>query len=347
MNLSLLSPVLIALLLPLFTFSWIAPKGVIQLDLLILWLVAMVFVGLPLVFGEFALAKRSGKSPLVGMQVLTRESDTSLVWRVFSGLSVVVAVLLAVRLLGVVSLPLSLGLDVPVLAIGFALTIGALIVSFFKDKLLPLSAVLAVVGVLMSFVGGNFNIAMTDTSFGEWGIIVAMTLVSLGVGTGLYWFGAVNHTKSHLTTPVLRVWAVQLLAGLAGFAMLSAKPTGVSLNVYAGGAFMLAGFLLHYAISQSVLRLGMIKGILATVILALAVSIVPSGVLSSLVVVVGLFAGLVLAVFAGWQMKISHLRKSFEFKSEARYNLWRIAIRVVVPLCILTGLIGFLVGKLS
>lgn len=51
---------------------------------------------------------------------------------------------------------------------------------------------------------------------------------------------------------------------------------------------------------------------------------------------------LVLSVFAGWSMKISHLRKELAFSSEAVYNLWRIAVRIVLPLAIVFALSAWL-----
>lgn len=347
MNLSLLSPFLIALLLPLFTFGWIVPKGVIQLDLLVLWLVAMVLTGLPLVFGEFALAKRSGKGPLIGMQMLTREADTSLAWRVFSGLAVLVAVLLSVCLIGVLAIQLSQLFGVPVIGASFALAITALIAGFFKDKLLPLATVLTLVGVGISLPNVNLNIAMTDSNIGEWGLAVALVLASVGTGLGLYWFSAKDHIAKHLTHRVLSVWLLQLVFGFLAFLVLSVHFDGAGLIAYGLGAFLLASFLLHYSTSQATARFGMVKGVILIAILVSLTSILPQSVLSGLVVVLGFVASLVLAIFAGWKMKISHLRKTFEFKSEMRYNLWRIGVRVLAPLCMITGFIGFLISWLS
>jgi SNF family Na+-dependent transporter len=51
---------------------------------------------------------------------------------------------------------------------------------------------------------------------------------------------------------------------------------------------------------------------------------------------------LIYALFAGWIMKISHLRKSMNFSSEAFYNLWRIAVRVVLPVGIILAIVAVL-----
>ncbi len=47
---------------------------------------------------------------------------------------------------------------------------------------------------------------------------------------------------------------------------------------------------------------------------------------------------LVLSVYAGWIMKISHLRKAVNLPSEALYNLLRIALRWLAPVTLLVAL---------
>lgn len=44
---------------------------------------------------------------------------------------------------------------------------------------------------------------------------------------------------------------------------------------------------------------------------------------------------LVLALFTGWVMKISHCRKELALPSEGIYNAWRVAVRILVPLAVL------------
>ncbi len=347
--LSRFTPFFIAAAFPLFAFAWFVPKGVIEIDLWLLWLVAMVVVGLPMLFAEFALAKRSQSAPFAGIQVLTRQSDVGVMWRSFAGLSIVLAILLAARLIAVLGEAVAtLNLNIHASAVSGALMIGALIVSLLKSRLLPFGVILALIGVVLTLIGTpNFTVQMTQTSFGEWGVAVVMALISVGVGTGLYWFAAQDYQNSHLTRPVLFVWLAQLLFGFLGFAMVSAQASLPALLSYGVGGFVLASFLLHYASSQLTARFGVTKAIIITIVLALALALVPASVLMYLLVVVGLLAGLVLAIFSGWMMKISHLRKSFNFGSELRYNLWRVAMRIAVPLAIITGLLGFLLSRVS
>jgi len=47
---------------------------------------------------------------------------------------------------------------------------------------------------------------------------------------------------------------------------------------------------------------------------------------------------LILAIYAGWVMKISHARKALQLPSEGVYNLWRVGVRWVAPIMLLVAL---------
>jgi hypothetical protein len=53
------------------------------------------------------------------------------------------------------------------------------------------------------------------------------------------------------------------------------------------------------------------------------------------------------AVFSGWVMKISHVRKALNFNSEGVYNLWRVGVRIAVPLVVLWLLAGMVLTWLK
>ncbi len=55
---------------------------------------------------------------------------------------------------------------------------------------------------------------------------------------------------------------------------------------------------------------------------------------------------LIYAIFAGWIMKISHLRKSMNFSNEAFYNIWRIAVRIGITACRLYWRLVAVIGQL-
>ena len=57
-------------------------------------------------------------------------------------------------------------------------------------------------------------------------------------------------------------------------------------------------------------------------------------VFNPLLMIWGLVICLIYSIFVGWIMKISHLRKAINFSSEAFYNIWRIAVRIILPLSI-------------
>lgn len=341
--LSRLTPFFIAVIFPLFAFAWFVPKGVVQIDLWFLWLLAMLMAGLPILFAEFALAKRSGAPPFAGMQILTRQSDASIIWRSFAGLSILLAILICAQLIAILSAGIqSFNLGLASQAVSGALMFGALILSLLKKRLLPIAVILTLIGVLLTLVdASHLRIQMTQSGFAEWGMAVVMALVSVGAGTGLYWFSCQEDHLKHLTRPVFLVWLAQLSFGLLGFVVVSMSLSLPALFSYGIGALILAGFLLHYAMNQLMGRFGIITGAIATLLLALIFALIPSTILTYLIASIGLLTGLVLAVFTGWQMKISHLRKSLNFSRESFYNLWRVAIRIITPLVIITGLIGF------
>ncbi|MGH8494137.1 MAG: hypothetical protein ACRERR_13685 [Moraxellaceae bacterium] len=54
-----------------------------------------------------------------------------------------------------------------------------------------------------------------------------------------------------------------------------------------------------------------------------------------------LLAALGFTLFAGWAMKVSHARKELALPNEGLYNLWRVAVRIALPLAILWVLVGF------
>lgn len=353
------TPYFVSAILPLLTFSWLIPKGVVQIDLWLLWLVAMLFLGLPMMFLEFALAKRSGASVWQGMQSLTRESDAPTYWRIFALLSVVLALVLGAgfiarfgEFLSASELVKSIA-PIPSYGFGFVLAIIALILSPLKHKPLWIGLGLVLGAGLVSLISGQVSFAMTKSDFGEWALAVVLALFSMGLGTGLYWF--LDNTVSPkidnisktdgkaLSSTVLPVWLAQLVFGMAAFTLSSAHYTPIMGIVAVAGTLLIVSFLLNYAMVQLKARFGMILGIAFTSILILLLSALPSTLLTYLLVVVGLLTVISLSLFAGFAMKASHLRKSLNFKNEFRYNLWRIAVRWLVPLAVISALIGWFV----
>ncbi|NYR08885.1 hypothetical protein [Psychrobacter sp. BI730] len=368
----------IAALLPLLLFRWFAPASIGEIDFWLLWLLAMVLVALPVVYAEIALAYRSVEGPLAGMQKLTREADVSPIWRSFGWLAALVSILIAALVIsgastGILSALTELNSvpDVPSFAVAAGLMVIALLLSLLGVAPLPIGLGLMVIGLLLGFANGvpSAGFAMTDVSLTEWARAVALALVSVGAGTGLYWFGQNLVSKQTVTAVeannqqaknraatreyratklVLPIWVLQLLIGVVVLftSGMSLPPIGQLL--YWGGVLFVASYLLHYSTQQLTHKFGLLVSLIITFAVALLLVVaIPTAWLVGILVIISSIAVLLLSVFAGWQMKISHLRKSLNFSNEAVYNLWRVAIRLVVPLALLLALIGWVMQWLS
>lgn len=350
---------LLAVFLPLLMAGEIAPKMARELDFWLMWLVAMLAIGLPVLFIEVALSARTAQSPWLGMQKLTREADAGVIWRVFSGLSVLMTIFLSAYISNKIADGLTVGhladfgksLQVPTLALSAGVSVVALILSALRGKLLPVGVLLMVIAAAWALVDNSVSVpVLTEVSLSEWSMAALLALLCTGVGTGLYWFGSsvsaneIFANKKSLTGYILPIWLMQLIFGslaiLASGAMMSVPAFAIG----AVGMVIVSAFLLYYAANQLIARFGMIVGVIATVILALLASIVPTNIVWSALVVVSLLAVLALAIFAGFVMKISHLRKTLNFGSELRYNIWRVLVRIIVPVGVLAALTGLIMG---
>ena len=365
----------VAALLPLLLFRWFAPASIGEIDFWLLWLLAMVLVSLPVIYAEIALAYRSAEAPLAGMQKLTREADASALWRGFGWLAALVSIIIAALVISGASTGILTALtelnsapEIPSFAIAAGLMVIAALLSLLGVTPLPIGLGLMVIGLFFGVANGlpNVTFAMTNVSLSEWARAVALALVSVGAGTGLYWFGqnlvskqavtAVgidNHnaqTSSHTdsaneyraTKLVLPIWILQLLVGVVALFISGMVLPPIGQLLYWVGVLFFASYLLHYSTQQLTHKFGLLISLVMTAVIAIVLVVaIPTIWLVGILVVISTIAVLLLSVFAGWQMKISHLRKSLNFGNEAFYNLWRIAIRLIVPVALLLALIGW------
>ncbi|WP_413518817.1 hypothetical protein [Psychrobacter glacincola] len=365
----------VAALLPLLLFRWFAPASIGEIDFWLLWLLAMVLVSLPVIYAEIALAYRSAEAPLAGMQKLTREADASALWRGFGWLAALVSIIIAALVISGASTGILTALtelnsapEIPSFAIAAGLMVIAALLSLLGVTPLPIGLGLMVIGLIFGVANGlpNVTFAMTNVSLSEWARAVALALVSVGAGTGLYWFGqnlvskqaatAVgidNHnaqTSSHTdsakeyraTKLVLPIWILQLLVGVVALFISGMALPPIGQLLYWVGVLFVASYLLHYSAQQLTHKFGLLISLVMTAVIAIVLVVaIPIIWLVGILVVISTIVVLLLSVFAGWQMKISHLRKSLNFGNEAFYNLWRIAIRLIVPVALLLALIGW------
>lgn len=245
--------------------------------------------------------------------------------------------------------------------------------------LLALLAVLAIIGIHLADGFELTNIQMTAFSLAEWARAVALALLCFAVGGGVYWWelsqtnlnqaqpNQVNQSaqsQSSASWQVLPILAVQVVVGLVAMVLVASKEATLSMTLMlmstdttlvqgankmgstlASGLLVMAGVSLAIALVSMTMiqvkeRLGLVKSMLM-LLPALVLVVLPVYVLWGLTVMLSIISVLVLSVFVGWQMKISHLRKSLNFSSEINYNLWRVAIRIFVPLALLVAMVGW------
>ena len=371
----------IAALLPLLLFRWFAPASIGEIDFWLLWLLAMVVVSLPVIYAEIALAYRSAEAPLAGMQKLTREADASALWRGFGWLAALVSIIIAALVISGASTGILTALtelnsapEVPGFAIAAGLMVIAALLSLLGVTPLPIGLGLMLIGLFFGLANGlpNITFAMTNISLGEWARAVALALVSVGAGTGLYWFGQNRISKQAVTAVgidnhyaqnpsraqasseyratklVLPIWILQLLVGVVALFISGMTLPPIGQLLYWTGVIFVASYLLHYSTQQLAHKFGLLVSLVITAVIAIVLVVaIPTIWLVGILVIISSIAVLLLSVFAGWQMKISHLRKSLNFGNEAFYNLWRVAIRLVVPVALLLALIGWVMQWLS
>ena len=323
-----------------------------QLDFWLLWLATMLILALPLCYLEIALAKRSKTTALQALSSLTRDADASSKWRLVAWFGAVFIPFLVGGMLSNASLTLS---QVALQGIAPNIVIAVLAVIAIAFSFVPrkITVLLTALGVFASLLLANVMGTqlpawqVTPVEFSEWGSATILALVASGLGLGLYWQSslATVSQQNAATQSALPIWFAQLLAVIAfGFFAIKAAVPAYAV-VFA--AVMASGLLLNMAREQ--LQQRQIAVIVQWVVLLVPVFVwvIPSisTVLNPVLVLWGLFICLIYAVFAGWIMKISHLRKSMNFSNEVVYNIWRIAVRIVLPLSIILAMVA-VIGKL-
>ncbi len=356
---------LFALILPLCLFSWFVPDSKNQIDFLILWWVAMSLVALPVLYTEIALAKRSQLSPLKGITKLTREADSSTTWRLFSWINVFILILIASGFVTVANQALhpsivSLEVGIPRYVLALILMVVVVIVSVWGFQLGILGLIFASLAIGMQIADGMVlaNFQMTSISLLEWSQAVILALVSVGAGSGLYWLAHAysyqsdedNSKKFKATRAVLPIWVMQLIVGTVTLLFLASKSPQAEVSVFESIALLcFSAFLLKCVVQLLQQFLGAnllaeVKGLGVIFLFGCISVLIPDNALYKLLVFSTLVSVAMLSIFAGWQMKISHLRKSINFDNEMTYNFFRIAIRLVVPLLLLVALLGWVVN---
>lgn len=316
-----------------------------QIDFWLLWLSTMLILALPITYLEIALAKRSKMTALNALSSLTRDADASQKWRLVGWLAVGFIPFLAGSILSNASQLLRQfafqNVNVNLVFIGLA--IAAIVISFISRKIIVLCTVIGVlVAIVVAQLQGTALVAwhVTPVQLSEWGSATVLALVASGLGMGLYWQTSLATIKQQdvATKTVLPIWIAQLLAVIAfGFFAVNSLASGFAFVIAVLGG---AALLLNLVREQLLERQFSLVLQWLLIVVALCVWVVPAmhPVLNILLMLWGLIICLIYAIFAGWIMKISHLRKSMNFSNELFYNLWRIAVRVILPLSIIVAI---------
>ncbi|MCF8999952.1 hypothetical protein [Acinetobacter nectaris] len=323
-----------------------------QIDFWALWLGTVFILALPFIYLEFALVKRAKTTALNALMSLTREADASMQWRIAGWLSVIFMPFLAGGMLANIShiglqlIPTSL----PENIIFAGLAVFAFILSFIPRQILSILSIIGVISSLViSQVFGTHLPAwhMTSVTFVEWGNATLLALVAGGLGLGIYAQSSVNSLNStdKATPLVMPIWLAQVLAVIA-FGVFAAQTQISEMSLL---VTVLFGAALLIQLAKEQLQQRQVSIVLQYVLLLVplfvwAVTLLMP-VLNAVMMLWGLVSCLMYAIFVGWIMKISHLRKALNFSSEVFYNIWRIAIRVIAPLSIILALVAVIMGR--
>jgi len=320
-----------------------------QIDFWILWLGTMFLLALPLAYLEIALAKRSKTTALNALSSLTRDADVSSKWRGVGWLAIVYIPFLAG---GVLSNIAELSVQQTQFEISHSVILAlsivlALALSFVSRQILILLTSIGVIGslILANVFGTQLQAwHITPVEFKEWGNATILALVASGLGLGLYWQNSLLNVQQQQTASrtVLPIWLAQLLAVVAfGYFGVSAQIPAISLLLT---VVLAAALLIQMAREQFQHRQVNVLVQYVILIVGLVLWLLPDvhQILNALLMLLGLVICLGYSIFVGWMMKISHLRKAMNFKNELLYNLWRIAVRVILPLAIIVAIISYL-----
>lgn len=362
------------------------------------FLLCLLVLALPLRLLELMLGRRSRRSPLEGMAVLTREADARRGWRAAawaSGLADILAIaglallagwgasFLGHRLLSeAVQTATAAGLVWPagtgtafIVAAGLALLAPA---RREQANVLALALVVICLGVAAVFGAGALSAYDTTTTLGAdgWREAMRSALLVGGGGLGVVWLTGMRLPKdvslgqftlalvglqvilAGLVWLALAPYAAQASGVVASSAVLEQIPSVMGEGLPPALLFVALGvaavFALAFAAEPLLTRLGE-RGIsrLPAVVLvftggaALAELLWMGGRVEGVQFLLHAVRDLLLVVmagfslFAGWAMKISHARKELNLPSEGIYNVWRVAVRLVVPLAVLFVLAGY------
>lgn len=243
--------------------------------------------------------------------------------------------------------------------------------SLFTAGVMALVLFLLLLAAIAGFGTATSVYPLTGMAPADWREALRLALLSLASGLSVVWVSGLRTEKeSSLAGLALSVGALHIVLGLllllalAPFVAaaqvngagetLQIAPAGLSvwivmtaLILTAVAALMqVAGPLLLWLQERGLAHLPAV--VLVFVLAATAAELLwfvgqagaVEGLLTTLSVLL-LMVLLGLSLFAGWVMKISHARKELALPNEGLYNLWRVTVRIALPLAIVWVLSGY------
>ena len=341
---------------PATGFSW--PLG----------LLGALLAGLPLLLAEQAMAVRAKQPGIAGMQVLTREADAARFWRIpaYAGLLLSIAVsavlalvsgLLLTQVVQTLWQPLAANAVPAGAALWPVLTLLSLLIALGRSfRTVPMWLWLVLTLILLALLGLQMACHQAIPLVTDLALLTG--LPNAGTASGSLLAGALVAGGGMGAAAALRLQYGELKSSIAVPAMVALLVIVVSAlhhNGLSAASALLAIVVTQLGLSASLApafaearqrNLPTLAAPMAVIIpvTLLAESLWLWGDVSTLALLIQLIAValalnlLMLSVYAGWIMKISHLRKAVNLPSELLYNLLRIALRWLAPLTLLVAL---------
>lgn len=317
----------------------------LHLSFMPVWLLFMLVGALPLAFVEAVIVRRSRQLPLEGITSITREADIAPMWRGVVAFSMLGLVLL----MGQVAHHVSHHMQVLAPQVTFKETLSYLVLLFGvgfawvgTSRLLAYIGLLVPIALIVNALDMSFNAPLSLLTPEQWRLGASVALMSACSTSGVYaWLLMQQAPHARAASQVLPLWLTQTVVG--ALALLIGQTQGQPyLAMYVLCAIFAVAVCAESLAAQLQAKAWRKPIALGSVLLAMTLATYAATyvVFESVFKVVVLGGLLGAAVLVGWLLKISHVRKALNFSSEAIYNIWRVAIRLVVPLVIVWLLLG-------
>lgn len=329
-----------ALLLPLTLIAaFPMQEGASATGMAVAWLLFMTVGALPACLLEHALVRRTRTLPLQGLAQLTRDADARTAWRVLGPFSLII--LMAVAALATAATadflpqePEWLGQSSPWLLLALAASMALV----GAGRLLGAGGVMAASAMGVALVMAEPSWTLVLPGADGWRQAAMLALLSCGAGVGIQaWLALRRLSDGSAPFAALPFWGLQTLAGVLVLLAGDLRHQAAAC-VYVVPALFAVALMLEVLVQQLAAR-GLARaaalGLAVAGVAGLTALAILTPTFTTLVQLAGLLPLLVLSLFVGWVMKISHVRKALGLPSEGVYNLWRVAVRLGVPgLCV-------------